>query len=112
MSENTVHFGLTLSCIIALIVALITFAVAGDTAHAGESLAALAGFVGGNAIRAPRALTAAATIGAAGIVATMMGGCSGPLTATAVIKPSCAAVELLHHTCQLIDPQTFGDSQP
>lgn len=109
MNEHTSAFVSTLACILALLVSIVVFAVTGDHTHAGEALAALAGFVGSSAVRAPRVVQAAATIGLAGIVAVAASGCTGA-QAVAVLKPTCAAIGVLHSACAIVEPATSGDT--
>jgi len=109
MSEHAASFWLTIVAYGSLLTCIITFTVTGDTTHAGEAFAALAGFVGGNVTRAPRAVTAAATIGLAGLVAVTMSGCGATLPAvvagaTMVIKPTCVVARAVSRTCDIVDP--------
>lgn len=127
MNENTASFATTIACLAALLVALVVFAVSGDTTHSGEAFAALAGFVGSSALRAPRAVQAAATIGLAGMVAVATSGCTpaswpvGIAIGQAAVKVTCdgarklcehesneGACRFFHDVCDVVSPSSGG----
>lgn len=95
------------------VLALVTglFQLTGDRSHAELALVGLLTYAGTSGPRMVAPTRAQATVAsllpvvlviAAG---SFLGGCGGAITATAIVKPSCAAVRLLHHTCSIVDPQ-------